>query len=224
MDLSAGRITRFFLFVIILLFLGCASVPKEVVELSYTVGQDLNAVHSSYRELIRTRFDDLRTQTVTFLETRWIPNFLKDFIQRGELIQSVKGSDPKVVLEDVGVWVEVAIEMIETKKRELLDPIDNDEQALLRSVDEAFFRLTRANAVITAHLNSLRKVQEVQDDALKALKLKELRDKINQGLISASDKAREALEKLKKAEGLIDKAEEKRNNLQKKLKGDANNE
>ena len=224
MDLSTGRITRSFLFVIILLFLGCASVPKEVVELSYTVGQDLNAVHSSYRELIRTRFDDIRAQSMTFLETRWIPNLLKDFIQRGELIQSVKGSDPKMVLEDVGVWVEVAIEMIETKKRELIDPIDNDEQELLRSVDEAFFRLTRVNAVITAHLNSLRKVQEVQDDALKALKLKELRDKINQGLISASDKAREALEKLKKAEGLIDKAEEKTNNLRNKLSGGENNE
>ena len=186
------------LFIVLAISLvGCASIPKEVVELSYTVGQDLEAVHSSYRNLIEEHFESLREQAIYFLENTWIPHYIKDFIEEGELVKRAQGSDPKIVLEDVQLWVEVAIEEIEAKKRELIDPIDRDEKELLKLVDEAFSRLIRANATITAHLNSIRKVKEVQDEALKALELKELRDKINNELISASKRAEEALEKLK---------------------------
>ncbi len=203
---------------------GCATVPKEVVELSYTVGEDLEAVHTSYTALIQRHFDNLRTQATTVLETRWVPAFLADFIQRGELIQSVQGPDPKMVLEDVRDWAEVAIETIEEKRKELIDPINKDEEALLASVNEAFARLIRANAAITAHLNSLRKVQEVQDETLQALNLKDLRDKINTGLISASEKAQIAIEKLKEAEGSLDKVKEKGKQLKGRIKGDQTNE
>lgn len=201
-----------------LLIFGCASIPKEVVELSYTVGKDLTALHSSYRTLIQSHFQGLRSQTIIFLETRWIPTYLRDFIKEGELIESAKGEDPKVVLEDVQIWTEVALEEIEDKKREMLEPINNDEKELLNIVDDAFTRIINANAVITAHLNSLRKVQEVQDEALASLELKDLRDRINDRLISASDKAQNAIEKMKKVEGVLDEVKEKKDLLIKKLK------
>ena len=193
----ANQIFNSILVVMVLILVGCASVPKEVVELSYTVGQDLDAVHFSYKELIHAYFDNLRVQTITFLETRWIPAYLEDYIQTGELVNIARDPDPTLVLEGVQDWVEFALENIETKKRELIDPINSDEVALLKIVDEAFSNLIRANATITAHLNSLRKIQEVQDDALKALNLKELRDKINKALTGASDRAKKALEDLK---------------------------
>lgn len=181
---------------VVLLLVACASVPKEVVELSYTVGQDLDAVHASYRALIHTHFDDLRSRVNTFLEDQWVPAFLSDFIERGQLVESARGNDPKAVLEDIGVWVESAMEEIEDKRRTLIAPIRTDEAVLMSSVDEAFDRLTRANAVITAHLNSLRKVQEVQDEALKALRLQDLREVIDQRLVAASDATQKAIEKL----------------------------
>jgi hypothetical protein len=182
----------------------CATVPKEVVELSYVVGQDLKELHQSYRTLVRTHFDGLRAQTDQFLQTRWTPLWLKEFIADGELIQKVKGSDPVQVLEDVQLWTEVAIEEIQDKRRELIEPIDKDEQDLLTSVDEAFARVTVANSTITAHLNSLRQVQEVQDQALQALRLGDLRGKITDALVRASEKSKEALEKLAKVEGVVD--------------------
>ena len=94
-------------------------------------------------------------------------------------------------------------------RKGLLDPIDRDEKMLIASVDEAFARLVRANAIITAHLNSLRKVQEVQDEALKSLKLKDMRDKINQQLISASEKAADAIQKMQRAEKPLEKISDK---------------
>jgi len=118
-----------------------------------------------------------------------------------------------MVLLGVRLWAEVAVEEIEKKKKELIDPIDKNEKELLNSIDEVFAQLIRANAAITAHLNSIRKVKEVQDEALQALKVKDLRDKINNGLIFASDEANEAIEKVKKAEGIIDDLAKKKEEL-----------
>ena len=204
---------QFLALLIVLNFLGCASVPKEVVELSYTVGQDLNAVYLSYRQLIQTHFDGLRKQATDFLDNKWTPAYIKKFIKKGKLVERATNSDPNMVLLGVRLWAEVAVEEIEKKKKELIDPIDKNEKELLNSIDEVFAQLISANAAITAHLNSIRKVKEVQDEALQALKVKDLRDKINNGLIFASDKANEAIEKVKKAEGIIDDLAKKKEGL-----------
>jgi hypothetical protein len=204
---------QFLALLMVLNFLGCASVPKEVVELSYTVGQDLNAVHLSYRQLIQTHFDGLRKQATGFLDNKWTPIYIKNFIKKGKLVERANNSDPNMVLLGVRLWAEVAVKEIEKKKKELIDPIDKNEKKLLNSIDEAFAQLISANAAITAHLNSIRKVKEVQDEALQALKVKDLRDKINNGLIFASDKANEAIEKVKKAEGIVDDLAKKKKEL-----------
>jgi hypothetical protein len=122
--------------------------------------------------------------------------------------------------DGVNTWVEIAIKTIEQKKKELISPINDDEQNVLKSVDDAFARITRANATITAQLNSMRKVQEVQDNALKALSIKDLRDQINNQLISASNKAGSAIEQVAKAEKIIMDVDEKKQETIKKIKGE----
>ena len=52
-----------FLMAFSMFFYGCATIPKETVELSYAIGQDLDAVHASYTNLIHKHFDNLRNQT-----------------------------------------------------------------------------------------------------------------------------------------------------------------
>src|SRR3990172_3979313 len=94
------------LIVFTLMLWSCASVPKEVVELSYVSGQDLNAVHASYKTLVQKHFDNLRFQTLTFLETRWIPVYLERFIKKSNLIEEVKRSDPKEVHDYLLAWTE----------------------------------------------------------------------------------------------------------------------
>ena len=74
------------LFGALMLLAGCASVPKEVVELSYVMGEDLVEVHESYVDLIELHFDDPRAWTEDFLDTRWQPVYLRHFIERGDLV------------------------------------------------------------------------------------------------------------------------------------------
>lgn len=204
---------------LILLVSGCATVPKETVELSYAMGQDLNAIHSSYDELIHRHFDNLKNQTNDFLDKRWIPTYLGRFIKNGQLVVLAQDPDPQKAFEGVSAWVEIAIGAIETKRKELITPINNDEQMVLKSVDEAFARMGMANAAITAQLNSIRKVQEVQDNTLKALNVKDLRDEINKQLISASNKAKDAIDKVEKAEKIVKDVDEKKQEIIKKIKG-----
>jgi hypothetical protein len=85
----------------------------------------------------------------------------------------------------------------------LLTPIDADERALLASADDAFANLLRANAGLTAHLTSSSDLQEAQDEALKGLHVKALRDKVNAALVTASDRASKALTELQKVEGTV---------------------
>jgi hypothetical protein len=188
-----------------------------VVELSYAVGQDLSAVHESYRTLVKQRFDDFRAVREAYLKDEWIPTYLSIWIEdgrlvdtanskvvwsdeRGEFVAPPPGREKELLLHTIDTWARVAIEEIDDKRNEVLEPLNKDEAALLASIDDAFDRLYRANATITAHLNSLRKVQEVQDEALQALKLKDLRNKITEALANASDKAQAGLDAVKKAE------------------------
>jgi len=204
------------------MFVGCAQVPKEVVELSYRMGGDIEAIHKSYDQLIHDHFDLLRQARLHYLNDEWKPLFIKKFIKQGRLVKIAKGEvvvsddgnsfiapvpgkEEAGLLNSVTIWSSVAVKKIEGKKQALLEPLNDDEKQLLSWVDDAFNRLYRGNAAITAHLNSLRKVQEVQDDALKALNMEGLRDKINNTLINISDKADKYMDDVRKVDGIVKK-------------------
>jgi hypothetical protein len=204
----------------IVMFTGCASVPKEVVQLSYQIGDDFSSIQVSYKKLVHDHFEMLRGQRIQYLNNEWTPTYIRRWVEDGRLrdvvkgdivwseekadfIKPVAGNEDDGLLRTVNFWSLAAVAEIENKKKELLEPLNKQEEQLTSWIDDVFNRLYRGNATITAHLNSLRKVQEVQDDALAALHMKDLSDKINNTLITASDKAKEGLEAVRKADGLV---------------------
>jgi hypothetical protein len=213
MNFTFKRFMKIAVIVMIIGYLGCARVPKEVVELSYTVGKDINAVHDSYRTLIHKYFDTLRMQTRDFFDNTWKPKYLKGFIEQGNLVERARDPDPKEALIKVQNWVTVALETIEQMRHVLFDPIDEDEKKLLEDVAQSFEQLTTANATITAHLNSIRKVEEVQDNALKALGLKDVRDKINESLADASKRVKYTIDFVKEVEGITEEVGEQKKEI-----------
>jgi len=200
---------------------GCCSVPKEVVELSYSTGKDLVSIQQSYDSLIHEFYENLRSQRRQYLDDIWYPRFLSNWRDDGQLIAIAKkevifsveqdalistpnNTTEKEHLDTLNDWVTFALYAYETKEDELLKPLNDQEGELRKDVNDALNRLIKANAAITAHLNSLRKVQEVQDDVLKALDLEDLREKINSTLVKASNEAQNALDKIKDADSKID--------------------
>jgi hypothetical protein len=188
------------------------------------MGQDISAVHASYKLMVHSHFEALRAQRLRYLNGEWAPRYVAAWVEDGRLVDVANGKvvwspekgdfvapDPATaqanLLQTIRFWAQAAINEIQTKSLALLSPLDMAEDSLTVAVDDAFNQLYRANSVITAHLNSLREVQEVQDDALAALRVKALRDKIDSAIVQASDKAQEALEAIRVADSLPAKAE-----------------
>jgi len=197
---------RLALFAYLPFALSCASVPKEVVELSYAVGEDLSGLHASYRSLIVAHFDHLRAERTRFIETQWRPVFLERFIQRTGLVELVDTLPADEVPEMLDAWTHVALDTIAARRDMLTSTLDRDEAELLKVVDQAFSNVMWANATITSHLNSIREVEDVQDRALESLNLTGLRERIDEGLVRASESAAEILEAFKEAEGMVERA------------------
>lgn len=185
---------------------GCASTPREVVELSYVMGADLDAVQASHEALIRLHFTDLRGRVDDFLVTQWQPAYLRGFIAEGDLIGLATAGDPTAALEGVADWAQVAVEEIQAKRAELVAPLDAQEQELLATVGAAFHRLRTANATITAHLGSLRDVDAARDAELARLGLGDLRGAVTEGLAEASRLVEDGIRAVAEAEGIVDEA------------------
>jgi len=202
---------------------GCASVPKEAVELSYQMGEDLDEIQVAFETMVRSRFADFRARRVDYLEHEWVPTFLEDFIVEGHLVDIAKGTlvwddanetfvqptsgqEETQRFDSLRTWTGEVTRQIEKKRAELLTDLDAEEARVLADLRDAFGRLKRANAHITAHLNSIREVQEVQAEALDRLGIREVVDDLNSRVIQASEWAESGLEKIRAADQNVDEA------------------
>ena len=217
---------RLFVLCISLLIYGCsATVPKEVVELSYKMEQDLTQIQATYITLITQHVKFLKNQRQDYLENEWIPEYLESWIEDGQLIGMANGNieydektdefkpiskpNKKTQLRGVYLWADGAIFEIQEKRKELIDPLEIAEKKLIKNVNESFSLMLEQNKTITAHLNSIRKVQDVQNDLLSKVKLDGLRDQINSQLSELSDKSSKGLKQIRKIDEKITKYTEK---------------
>ncbi len=166
----------------ILVVPGCASVPKETVELSMSIGDDLRELHTGYGNTVRLYFEQLRRRGLTVIDETWVPAYLDSFVEGGDLRGIVAAED----WDDLGAWAQAAIEDIDAKRSGFVDSLSVRETAMLMKIDDAFARTMNANANVTAYLQSLLKVEGMQDQMLRMAGLEELRDEITAGLAEAS--------------------------------------
>ena len=177
---------------ILLNMTGCASVPEETVTLSMTVGRDIQQLHSGYRETIRFSFAQMRKAGLTVIDNVWTPAYLKSFVATGQLAEAAKNGQT----ERIEYWARLAIEAIDEKRRKFVEPLQQREAALITEVDAAFDRVINANAAVTANLNSVLKVRDLQDRVVDLLGLTDVRNTINSAIVAASDEAAKATQKI----------------------------
>ena len=159
------------------------------------VGADIQQLQSGYRETIRFSFDQMRQSGLNTIENVWIPAYLDSFVHKGKLIEAAKAGQT----ERVEFWARLAIKEIDKKRREFFDPLQRREDALVAEVDAAFDRVLNANAAVTANLNSVLKVQHLQDQLADALGVSDVRNSINEAIVSASDWAARATNEINEA-------------------------
>lgn len=180
---------------------GCATVPKEAVQLSYVVGEDIQQIYGSYRSLVKQSFENIRQRGLTVIDKVFLPAYIQEFVTSGRLVEAAQAPNR---LERVEFWARLAVDRIDQERKNFLEPINAQEDSLLVVIDDAFGRMIRANAVVTAHLNSVTKVQDMQDTMLEAMQVRGIRDKITGAITRASDLAGEALTKVETAAAALE--------------------
>ncbi len=194
MEIS-NRPALFSMSVCMLLTSACASVPKETVQLSYSIGQDIEQLHAGYSQAVRVSFGQMRQRGLTVIDEVWAPTYLNDFIENGRLLEFAREGQT----ERVAFWARTAVSSIDEKRRAFIDSLAIREATLLARIDSAFGRVIRANAAVTANLNSVLKVDDVQTDVLNAAGLEGIRASLNDGLVAASTWADSATDELERA-------------------------
>jgi hypothetical protein len=192
------------------------------VELSVTLGRDLVEVHRAHRELAVRYFDQIKNDINTFVHQVYRPYAIQKAMQDFQLLDKInKAQRPDAepdALAVMGLFVTLLSHEIESFRHELLDPIETREHEVLSAIDDAYQKLQNANAIVTGHLASIRKVHDAQEELLKGVGMEDLRGRFVEETVSLSEKISELVEKGRKAEEKTRDLEETINKLKEIVK------
>jgi len=220
-----------------LMFVGCAQIPKESVELSTTVGKDISELQLAHINLANILFKRMKQDINSFVDDVYAPYLISEQLQAEELAyrngqESLFGTldnaakhpdnaanqtEAVEYMEDI---VLIVHEEIESFRKERLKPVLEQEKTALNNINQSYLRAHYANSIITGHLASVIKVHDAQEDVLDKVGLKELeglREKVGSKLADTSDAVRDFVKKAKKASDSIQKTKSKMDELAGKL-------
>lgn len=233
LDSRPLRITS--LLVATFLFTACALVPKETVELSTTVGRDIATVHQSHRQMALALFGRMKQDVNRFVDDVYAP-FQIQFVLAKQKERQETGDENNVfsvmetamrepqnaqaqkdVILVMQVIVEAVHEDVEGYRLLRLEPVLAQEREVLADIERVYDQIERGNATVTAHLASIVKVHEAQDELLQSADLAGLREKLGVTLSNTSTRIADFVAKAEKVEGTIDDASTTVETLTKKL-------
>ncbi len=185
---------------------GCTTVPNEVVQLANVTTNDTRALNDGYRKLVRTHFNALRQVREREIADEVFMPFIEDSIKEAQLEDVILGKkvyDPKLdalvdptpgkaslqKLETINTWAREVSEFMNTVRKNAFKDLDKAESNLLDEIDMAFGNVIRGGTTIHAYLLSLQKVESAQKNALDAIGLGDLPNKLNGALAKASEDA-----------------------------------
>ncbi len=204
---------------------GCASVSPESVELSVVVGERITDMQVVHEALVQEYFRLSRERVEDFLNNRWMPQFLENFVRDASIMDLLEAPSPlpeedldrfreelarsfqlpperveaavlavrralgdaergELVLE----FADAAMVEIRAQRAQLLDPIDAQEEKVLRELRAAYTELRAAQNAVTDHLRSVQDVQVEQDAVLQRLDLLRVRDKAIESAVAVNDR------------------------------------
>ncbi len=198
-----------------MLLAGCAQVPKESVELSATLGRDLQEVQQSHRRSVDLLFDRDVERITNYIDNVATPTFIAAAIKAvgPQLAQSLADATKPSATDDqrrkafdqMAKIVKAVTDRLAKERKSLIDPLEVARKETLAELDRAYAELQRANTVVTAHLASIVKVHSLQDDLLAKAGLKDFRAKVGDEALRANSKVTDALTDASEVEDVLTK-------------------
>lgn len=217
-----------------LLLVSCASIPKETVILSKTIGSDLQILHDSHRNMVQLYYDGIKLNINTFIDDVYAP-FVIHHVLEVEL-NKYKGGESSIygIIENAEKkggkdeteealnimleFQEAANQQINEKKNELLSPILQQEREILSAIDQSYQNTIYANTTLTTYLVSVRKINESQNEALSIVGLNGLDTTVTNRLVELSGFIDMVLEKGEKINIKSNEAQQQIEDIVNKIK------
>jgi hypothetical protein len=193
---------KFIIPLVIVSFLSsCSSIPKETVELSKVLGNDIKILQNSHKTTVKLFYDKVIENINAFIDDIYSP-FIIHYALKDQL-QKYKKKEESIygVIESAGIngeetetetdnalnimieFLEDAYTQVEKKRIELLNPIINEKNKILTNINDSYENTIYANSTITGYLESIRKVKESQQEALSIIGLKGKDEELNNVLL-----------------------------------------
>ena len=147
-----------------LMLTGCASIPPEAPELSAQLGGRISALESAHKQLLADYFREKKNRVDEFVEKEWVPTFAKELFNDPRVSnawdQVVRSGDPAERLKFIVTLAPRLQKKINAKRLELIQPLEDVEQALSARLTSDYDQMRAINSTLTAFLQSASKVEE----------------------------------------------------------------
>lgn len=141
---------------------GCASVPKESVELSKEVGKGIDESQRSYTGLLNIYFASKKQQVDQWIENEYLPEYLSNIqagLKKAGRPTTLSSQQLRDVLRDV---------IVERDQKHT--DLENTRLLLLTQSNEHYTLLSQGNAGVTGLLQSMVNVKEATSSATQTIK------------------------------------------------------
>lgn len=196
---------------------GCATIPHEAPELSVQLGKRISDIEDSNITLLNRFFDQKRKEIDRFIEEEWVPTFAENFFANPQVSKAwdtvVRENDKEQRLQFLVRMGPVLQKKINQKRLELIQPLDELERRIEKTIRDEYAQARSINNSITSFLLSAAKVAENRDRYLGMVGLTDQKigpviDKTDEVVSNLISKAKDAPDKVQKAEEYIEKLRE----------------
>lgn len=225
---------RLFLALLLPLYLiGCAQVPRESVELSTTVGRDIEKVHKAHVQTIKILYSRMKDDVNRFIDEVYTPYAIKTSVQKDRarmkngqlsyieiissgLVESAAEEQQKEALGAMELLVKQVNTSVVRERKKLLFPLNEQETLLLNAVNRSYLSIHQANSIVTGHLASVVKVHDAQNEVLNEIGIEaDINSFVAENLANTSKEISDLLSKTDEQLDKVGGVEEAKEKLQK---------
>jgi len=165
------------LFSVLILLVGCASIPPEAPMLSQELGVKISAIEDAHFNLLHRFFDQKRQQVDKFIEEVWTPVFAEEFFKDEKVAKVwdtiVRENNPADRLKFIVLLGPQLQKKINSKRLELIQPLEALERTIEQTLRFEYNQARSINNTLTSFLLSAAKIDENRKKYLEMLGVKD---------------------------------------------------
>ena len=142
----------------------CASIPKETVDMSVQLEQQISVLKQANESIINSVFESKEQQMITYINDKLFPQYINDLFENpdiyntwNEMLNSNNVDDRNKMM----VWFTTNIhDQYRETTDSLLLPIKEEKLRVLKAFNDEFDSAIRMNNTITRNIGSANAIQE----------------------------------------------------------------